>query len=195
MTPPRGSTVDRRAVLTGLAASAGSLGIAGCTDASDDSDEPESPVDSSDGDGSDSSNGDESSTAVHPEYDSTTVRVTTPDGDELGEVTAAIADTPDLQYLGLSDTETLPEDRGMLFVYETVEARTFVMREMSFGIDIVFADNEGVITAIHHASEPGPDEEGADQTYSGRGQYVLEVAYEWTETRGVEAGDRLQFDL
>lgn len=109
----------------------------------------------------------------------------------LGEVTAAVADTPELRYTGLSETETLPEDRGMLFVYESVAERTYVMREMDFGIDVVFADDEGQITTIHHAPAPEPDEDGSEQRYPGRGQYVLEVNYGWTTDRGVTVGDWL----
>lgn len=132
---------------------------------------------------------------VHGEYETTRVTVTSPDGEELGAVTAAIADTSDLRYLGLSDTETLPENRGMLFVYSSVGDRTFVMREMDFAIDIIYADDDGTITTIHHAPAPGPDEDGEDQRYPGRGQYVLELNYNWTTDRGVEEGDVLSFEL
>ena len=132
---------------------------------------------------------------VHAGYETTEVRVTTPDGDPLGSVTAAIADTPGLRYTGLSDTESLPADRGMLFVFEDVGDHTFVMRRMDFGIDIVYADAEGVITRIHHAPAPGPDEDGNQQRYPGHGQYVLEVNYDWTTRRGVEEGDVLSFEL
>lgn len=131
------------------------------------------------------------SAPVHPGYETTPVRVENADGDRLGAVTAAIADTGEVRYTGLSETEALPEDRGMLFVYESVADRTFVMREMDFGIDIVYGDSDGTITAIHHAPAPGPDEDGDDQKYPGRGQYVLEVNYGWTTERGVSVGDRL----
>jgi len=134
-------------------------------------------------------------TPIHPGYETTEVAVTTPGGEELGSVTAAIADTRDLRYTGLSETEDLPEDRGMLFVYDEVDDHTYVMREMDFAVDIVYADDEGVITRIHHAPEPGPDEDGESQRYPGRGQYVLEVTYEWTTERGVEEGDVLAFEV
>jgi uncharacterized membrane protein (UPF0127 family) len=131
------------------------------------------------------------STPIHADYETTEVRVTSSNGEPLGSVTVAIADTAELRYLGLSDTGDLPENRGMLFVFDTVEDRTFVMREMDFGIDIVYADGDGVITGIHHAQAPEPDEDGEDQRYPGRGQYVLEVNYEWTTDRGVNVGDVL----
>ena len=133
-------------------------------------------------------------TPIHPGYETTTVRVETPSGETLGAVTAAIADTPDLRYTGLSDTESMPENRGMLFVYDSVGEHTFVMREMDFGLDIVFADADGTITTIHHAPAPGPNEDGSEQHYPGRGQYVLEENRGWTTDRGVDVGDVLVID-
>ncbi|MFB6233277.1 MAG: DUF192 domain-containing protein [Haloarculaceae archaeon] len=133
-------------------------------------------------------------TPIHPGYGTTEVRVHSPEGQRLGAVTAAVADTPSLRYRGLSDTGSLPADRGMLFVYESVDVRAFVMREMEFGIDIVFADDRRTITTIHHAPAPGPGEDGADQRYAGRGQYVLEVPLGWTTDRGIEPGDVLAFE-
>ena len=132
---------------------------------------------------------------IHESYGTTQVRVSTPAGELLGTVTAAVADTHDLRYRGLSDTETLPADRGMLFVFDSTADRSFVMREMGFGIDIVYADGDGTITTIHHAPAPEPDEDGSTQRYPGRGQSVLEVTYGWTTDRGVETGDRLSFEL
>jgi len=131
---------------------------------------------------------------IHADYETTTVRVVS-SGESLGSVTAAIADTPQRRYTGLSDTQRLPADRGMLFVYESVADRTFVMRRMSFGIDIVYADADRRITTIHHAPEPGPEEDGNDQRYPGRGQYVLELRYEWTREHGVTTGDQLLFSI
>lgn len=138
--------------------------------------------------------GDDETDAIHAGYETRAVRVETADGDRLGSVTAAVADTPELRYTGLSDTESLPDDRGMLFVHESVGDRTYVMRRMAFGIDIVYADADRVITEIHHAPAPEPDEDGSSQGYPGRGKYVLEVGYRWTAERGVSAGDVLRFE-
>lgn len=128
-------------------------------------------------------------------YDTTEVRATTPGGERLGRVRAAVSDTSDLRYTGLSDVEHLPEDWGMLFVYDSVGGHTYVMREMDFGLDIVYADDDGLITEVHHAPEPGPDEDGESQQYPGTGQYVFEVNEGWTTERGVETGDVLRFEL
>ncbi|MFA1609587.1 DUF192 domain-containing protein [Halobellus rubicundus] len=134
-------------------------------------------------------------TPIFRGYETTVVEVRSPNGDLLGSVTAAIADTGQLRYRGLSETDSLPADRGMFFVYDAVGNHTYVMREMDFGLDIVYADGDGTITRIHHAPEPAPDEDGEDQRYPGRGQYVLEVNYDWTTDRGITEGDVLEFSL
>ena len=134
--------------------------------------------------------------AAHEGYDQTTVTVLDAEtGAALGRVEAAIAHNSSLRYTGLSDTDDLPPDHGMLFVHEEERDLTYVMREMDFGIDIVFVAPNGTITSIHHAPAPGPDEDGNAQGYSGTGRYVLEVNYEWTAERGIEAGDRIEFEL
>lgn len=132
-------------------------------------------------------------TAIHAGYATTEVVVRTPAGERLGSVVAAVADTPDLRYRGLSETPSLPEDRGMLFAFDGAADRTFVMRGMSFGIDVVYADTDGTITRIHHAPAPGPETDGSEQQYPGYGQYVLEVNRGWTTDRGVTVGDVLEF--
>ncbi|MFB6235070.1 MAG: DUF192 domain-containing protein [Halopenitus sp.] len=184
---------SRRAFLATVTAAA----VAGClegdaapTEANDGSIATDEPTDPSRTSGASTA-----TETLHAGYETTVVDARTPDGTLLGSVTAAIADTSGLRYTGLSDTESLPSDRGMLFVYDQVGTHTYVMREMSFGIDIVYADDEGVITAIHHAPAPGPNEDGNDQEYPGRGQYVLEVVYDWTTDHGVEVGDQLEFEL
>jgi uncharacterized membrane protein (UPF0127 family) len=139
------------------------------------------------GDGYDPGEGDYEHTTVTI-YDGGT-------GAELGSVEAAIADTHSKRILGLSDTEELPPNRGMLFVHGESAEYTYVMREMSFGIDIVFVAPNGTITTIHEAPEPGPNEDGDDQRYSGEGRYVLEVNRGWTDDRGIEPGDRAEFEL
>ena len=189
MDAPTGS---RRRLLGAVAGAVGA-GVAGCLgDSTDDvANDEDSDANASTGKSGD---GETDSSPIHAEYDTREVVVESAAGDRLGAVTAAVADTRSLRYTGLSDTSSLPEDRGMLFVHERERGLTYVMREMDFGIDIVFADADRVITEIHHAPAPGPNEDGEDQRYPGRGQYVLEVGYEWTTARGVEAGDRLRFE-
>ena len=113
-------------------------------------------------------------------------------GDELGAVRAAVAETRSQKYTGLSKTESLPPDVGMLFPYDSEGSRTYVMRNMDFGIDIVYIDGNSTITSIHHAEEPPEGEDGESYRYPGYGQYVLEVNYEWTTRHNVTVGDEVE---
>lgn len=135
--------------------------------------------------------------AAEPEgYDHATVRVVDAEsGEELGRVEAAVADTFLKRYVGLSDTDRLPSDRGMLFVHDEPGEYTYVMRGMSFGLDVVFVAENRTITEIHHAPAPRPDEDGSRDRYTGHGRYVLEVNRNWTTDRGVAVGDEVRFDL
>ncbi|EMA47102.1 DUF192 domain-containing protein [Halobiforma nitratireducens] len=170
---------DRRTVLTGIATSLGIATLGGCTGTF----------------AGDGETADDTSQEVHPEHETTDVQVTDSEGDVSGEVMAAIADTSDLQRTGLSETDELPPDRGMLFVYDEMQELTFTMPDMDFAIDIIFADADRTITSIYRARAPGPDEDGSEQVYFDTGQYVLEVVYEWTAEHGVQTGDVLEFEL
>jgi uncharacterized membrane protein (UPF0127 family) len=120
-----------------------------------------------------------------------TVSVVDADTDEtLGTVAVEIADTQSERYTGLSDHESLGEDEGMLFVYGSEGEYDYVMRSMDFPIDIVFVGADGTVTRIHHAQTESDNENLT--RYSGRGKWVLEVPYEWTDEHGVEEGDRLE---
>lgn len=213
----------RRSVLVGVGV-ATALAVAGCTDDSEnladgnndsgssddggDTEETDSGAERDDaddetdsGDDSEESDGENSdegcpNESVHAEYEETDVRITA-DDEELGSVTGAIADTTSTRRTGLSDTDCLPEDRGMLFVFEESSEQNFWMNEMDFGLDIIYIDSDGVITSLHHAEAPAEDETGREEIhqYPGEGQYVLEVNLGWTTERGITAGDTVEFDL
>ena len=121
----------------------------------------------------------------------TTVTVVDETGTTLGTVDVAVADTAQEHYVGLSETDSLAADEGMLFVFASEETRAFVMRDMAFAIDMVFVDANGTITTVHHA--PVEDDENLTR-YTGRARWVLEVPYGWTERHDVSVGDRIVID-
>ncbi len=120
-----------------------------------------------------------------------TVTLVDESGDELGTVRVTVADTFQERYTGLSDTESLGPDEGMLFVHDGEAERTYVMRDMAFPIDIVFIGADRRVNAIHHAEV----EEPPLTRYSGQAKWVLEVPYHWTTDHGVAVGDRVRIDL
>ncbi len=100
-----------------------------------------------------------------------------------------VADTGPERYQGLSGTESLPADTGLLFVYDQEAAdRAIVMREMNYPIDVVFIDGSGTVTTVHSAPpEPGvPDNELAH--YSGRARWILEIPHGTAERHAIVPG-------
>ncbi|OYR64809.1 DUF192 domain-containing protein [Halorubrum ezzemoulense] len=185
----------RRRRLLGLAAAATTGAAAGCLGGDDATSDGGDSTDGDAGGGPDGA-GSGWPAGAYADYETTTVTIEGSDGEAKGSVTAAVADTGPKRRLGLSDAKSLPEDGGMLFAYDSPrESLTYVMRRMSFGIDIVFTDGDRNITRIHHAPEPGPNEDGEAQQYDGSGQYVLEVPYEWTDRHEVAVGDSVRFNL
>ena len=125
-------------------------------------------------------------------YDTTTVEAIDGETDEsLATVDARLADDTLKRYVGLSSTDELADDEGMLFVHDDADEYAYVMRNMAFPIDILFVASDGTVTEIHEA-EP---ESRPLTEYRGTGQYVLEVPRGWSDRNGVEPGDRLVFEL
>lgn len=120
--------------------------------------------------------------------DRATVTVVDENGTELGTVTARVADTTQERYTGLSETDSLGPNEGMLFVHDREGMKAYVMRDMAFPIDMVFIGADRRITTIHHA----PVEDRPLTRYRGRAKWVLEVPFNWTIDHGVGVGDRIR---
>jgi len=125
-------------------------------------------------------------------YNRAAVTVVDANGTTLGTVDVRIADTGPKRYTGLSNTTSLDADEGMLFVHPEEGEHAYVMRNMSFPLDIIFVASNGTITTIHHAAVESPDVGETLTRYRGRGQYVLEVNRGWTNRTGVDVGDRVR---
>lgn len=123
-----------------------------------------------------------------------TVTVTLPDG---FAVRARVADTPAKQEKGLMFVKELPENEGMLFVFEQDEDQGFWMKNTLIDLDMVFIGSDKKVTSVaeevEHSYTYTPDEEVAYAL--GYGQYVLELAAKTAAKHGVRPGAKLNFEL
>lgn len=105
----------------------------------------------------------------------------------IGEtvITVGVVDDEEERYQGLSGIESLADDRGLLFVFETAGQHTFVMRGMKFDLDFIFInDNQVVDLAKNVAFEYQGEVKGAvdyDQ--------VLEVKAGFVDLHKIEIGE------
>lgn len=105
------------------------------------------------------------------------------------EVEVEIADDAQERARGLMFRESLEENHGMLFIYESEQRLGFWMKNTLIPLDIAYADREGRIVDIRQM-------EPQDQTtiYSAApAMYALEMNQGWFEANGVRVGDRIEF--
>ena len=120
-------------------------------------------------------------------------------GDGAGKGVAfhlEIADTPALRAQGLMFRTGLPEQAGMLFVYEQPQFVSFWMKNTLIPLDMIFMDAEGVVRHIHRGAVPGdltpiPGAVPGDPQPLRR--FVLEIAAGEADRLGLAEGQRMTY--
>lgn len=102
-----------------------------------------------------------------------------------------VADDPMERSMGLMYRDSLPDDRGMLFVYPDEAVRGFWMKNTRIPLSIAFADADGVIIAI---MDMAPDDGRTRYRSPGRARYALEVNRGWFGKNGVTVGSMIDLD-
>ncbi|BCX13894.1 MAG: hypothetical protein KatS3mg085_426 [Candidatus Dojkabacteria bacterium] len=99
-----------------------------------------------------------------------------------------IADDNTERQRGLMFRDYLPEDAGMLFVFEKEQTLNFWMKNTYIPLDIIFLDADKKVVKIHTNTMPNQTTE----IYSSEkpAKYTLEVNAFWTEKNGIKIGDR-----
>lgn len=115
-----------------------------------------------------------------------------------GTLRVEVAETPSQRALGLGGRDGLDDGAGMLFDLGSTRVPTFSMRGMLFALDFIWIDEEQRVTGVTSDVEPQPGVPDSElQTYSPESpvRYVLEVSAGTAERLGIDAGDRLSFDV
>ena len=101
--------------------------------------------------------------------------------------------TPEEQARGLSGRESLAENAGMLFVYETPVTPGFWMKDMNFPLDIIWIGSDKRIVDISENIAP----ETFPQLFRPLApvQYVLEVNAGWAEAHNLSMGNTAKFQV
>jgi len=101
------------------------------------------------------------------------------------QLTLEVADTPDARQTGLMRRDSMPADRGMLFVFPTEESLGFYMKNTRIPLDIVFIDAVGQVVSIH-TMKPYD----LSTTRSAKpAKYAIEVNAGIAKESGVKVGD------
>ena len=100
-----------------------------------------------------------------------------------------LADDPDERARGLMFREDLPQNEGMLFVYETPRRASFWMRNTLIPLDMIFADQTGLVTGVHGNAVPLDETpiDGGSNVFA-----VLEINGGLAETYGIAPGTQMR---
>ncbi len=105
------------------------------------------------------------------------------------KLTVEVADSPGEQVMGLMNRDSLPADRGMVFVFEEPKKAFFWMKNTSIPLDVAFLDSEGVILEILPLV---PFEETRVASKSDKVAYAIETNRDWFVSRGLKPGVKVQ---
>jgi uncharacterized membrane protein (UPF0127 family) len=107
------------------------------------------------------------------------------------EVFVEIADSPEKMREGLMFRESLPEDSGMLFIFEGEAIRSFWMKNTLLPLDMIFINSE--LEIVHIEKDVQPCESDPCRTYSSQlpAEYVIEVNAGFSQRKDLNAGDSL----
>ena len=98
-----------------------------------------------------------------------------------------IAATPDSQEMGLMKRDSMPDDHGMIFVFEDERPRGFWMKNTRIPLDIVFLDSQGVVVSVHQMAAYDLNITSSDAP----ARYAIEFNKGVVAAAGVKVGDKI----
>lgn len=114
--------------------------------------------------------------------------ITLVSADSVTMLTAEIADTDELRTRGLMFRHFLPEDKAMLFDYETPRPVAMWMKNTNISLDMLFIREDGTIAAIAENTVPQSlDTISVQEPVKG----VLEVAAGTVKRLGLRVNDKV----
>jgi uncharacterized membrane protein (UPF0127 family) len=141
--------------------------------------------------GAEATTTDEEATTSEPEQSGPVVVIQTPSGEVV--VPVEVADGPEERQVGLMNRESLPEDAGMIFLFDEATTSGFWMKDTLIPLSIAFADADGMIVRI---LDMEPCEADPCEVYDPGVPYwsALEVNQGSFSRWGVEEGDSLTLE-
>ena len=100
------------------------------------------------------------------------------------------ADNDMERQFGLMYRRTMEDTQGMLFLFDESTPQGFWMKNTYIPLDIMFVDENNVITTIHENTTPMSDKTVASK---GNAKYVVEVNGGFSKKYGIKEGDRISW--
>ncbi|MGE5340501.1 MAG: DUF192 domain-containing protein [Candidatus Omnitrophota bacterium] len=107
--------------------------------------------------------------------------------------TVEVADTPEKRALGLMFRESIPDNFGMLFLFDAEEDLSFWMKNCKVHLDIIYLDSSKRVVDMY--SNVPPCKNDPCPSYESRkpARYVLELRGNRAKELNLKAGDLIFF--
>jgi uncharacterized membrane protein (UPF0127 family) len=112
-------------------------------------------------------------------------------------MTIEVADTDELRICGLMHRLSMPEDQGMLFVFERDSNGAFWNRNTFIPLTLAWIAADGSIVDLTDMDPVRPEDSPQRNTlYSPRAgyRYVIEANRGWFERKGIAIGDKARLE-
>jgi len=110
----------------------------------------------------------------------------------LGKIDIEIADNDKARMQGLMYRKSMPEDKGMLFIFPVSEPQSFWMKNTIISLDIIFVGEDKEIVKIHKNTVPFSEKSNPSIK---KAMYVVEVIAGYTNKYGITEGDKIDFKI
>jgi hypothetical protein len=111
--------------------------------------------------------------------------------EKIVRIDIEIAGNPYKRATGLMFRSSLPDNAGMLFIYEKTQPLFFWMKNTYIPLDIIFANGKMQIVTIHKNTKPLSEKLILSYADS---LYVVEVNAGFCDKYGIRVGDYFRFE-
>lgn len=108
--------------------------------------------------------------------------------------TLSIARSQKEKEVGLSETKLLSENQGMIFIFDKPDYYSFWMKNMKFPIDIIYINNDAIVTIIKNAQIIKPQDNPTVYFSTQPADKVLEIQAGLSEKYKFKEGDRVKYE-
>jgi uncharacterized protein len=106
-----------------------------------------------------------------------------------------VASSQKEKEIGLSETKSLSQDQGMIFIFEKPDYYSFWMKNMKFPIDIIYINNDKIVTIKNNAQPPKNNTENLTiYTPTEPADKVLEIQAGFSQKYNFKNGDSLKYE-
>lgn len=111
-------------------------------------------------------------------------------GDTIQKLDIELAESDYEHQTGLMYRESMEDNQGMLFIYDTERVRSFYMKNTYIPLDIIYYEADSSLVSIQKNAKPRDETALASE---GPTQFILEINGGLSDEWGLEKDDKMSY--